>query len=125
MRSTRWPAVLTIVGIALAAFIAYNVGVSHGLAQAAMAAAAQGTAAPGPASPVPPYAYGWYGWYRPWGFGFFPIFFFLFIWLFLLRGLFWGGPWRRWHHYRGDVPPSFEEWHRRSHERMREGQTRA
>lgn len=108
MRSTTWLFLVAVLGVALAGFVGYNAGVSHGLAQAAVATSG---------TPLPPYAYGWY---RPWGFGF-PIFFFLFLWVLLLRGLFWGGPWRRWHHDGGDVPPSFEEWHRRSHQRMQEG----
>ena len=111
MRSHRWLIALAAgLGLALVGVVAYNAGVSQGLAQAAAAAAtASGT-------PLPPYAYGWY---RPWGFGFgFPIvFLFLFFWLFVVRGLFWGRPWRRWHDY-GGVPPAFEEWHRRAHERM-------
>lgn len=102
----------------IAGIIAYNIGVSHGLAQTAIAAAAQN--APGGA--VPPYAY-YYG-YRPWGFGFgFPILFFVFVWFVLLRGMWWrGGPWR--HPYYsggpGGVPPAFDEWHRRAHDRMKE-----
>ena len=58
---------------------------------------------------------------RPWGFGFgfFPIFplFVIFFWFVILRGLFWRGPWghRRW--YYDGVPPAFDEWHRRAHDR--------
>jgi len=60
----------------------------------------------------------------PWGFGFgfFPLFPFLFIffwfWFFVLRALFWRGPWGRpaWR-YDG-VPPAFDEWHRRAHARQ-------
>jgi len=55
-------------------------------------------------------------WHRPWGFGFFP-FFFVLLCFFLVRRAFWGGPRRGWHHYRDGVPPRFEEWHRRAHER--------
>jgi hypothetical protein len=86
---------------------AYQAGLAQG---AASAAAAAGT--------LPPYAYAW-GWHRPWGFGFgFPLLFILFFWFVLLRGLFWG-PWhrRRWYYY-GDVPQTFDDWHRRAHERM-------
>ena len=48
--------------------------------------------------------------------------FFLAFWFFVLRIFFFrGGPWRRgWRGYyddRQDVPPVFEEWHRRAHER--------
>lgn len=108
MRSTGGLVFLAIAGSAIVGAIAYNMGLSQGAAQAAAAA---GTT-------LPPYAYGW-GWHRPWGFGFgFPIFL-LFLWFVLARGFFWGGPWRRhhWHPYR-DVPPSFDDWHRRAHERM-------
>jgi hypothetical protein len=47
--------------------------------------------------------------------------FWLTFWLFLLRGLFWGGPWgRRGRYYRlEDLPADFDEWHRRAHEHMR------
>ena len=48
--------VLLVGGIAAA--IAYNAGLSQGVAQV-----------PVPAGSVLPYAYG-YGWHRPWGFGF-------------------------------------------------------
>jgi hypothetical protein len=90
-----------VIGVA-----AYDAGVSHGLAQQIA------VSAPG-AHPYP------YAWPRPWGFGlFFPLLFgFL-----LLRLLFWGGfGHRRWHrgcgYYNGpyDVPPGFDEWHRRAH----------
>jgi hypothetical protein len=56
--------------------------------------------------------------WQPWGFGFgfFPLFplLFIFFWVFVLRGLFWRGGWRRHGRYDG-VPPAFEEWHRRAH----------
>ena len=107
MRSTGWLAFLALVGSVMVGVLAYNAGLSHG---AADAAAAGGN--------LPPYFYGW-GWHRPFGFGWgFPIFFLFFFWIFFARFLFWGGPWRRrWHYYR-DVPPSFDDWHRRAHERM-------
>jgi len=108
MRSPRWLFALAVFFSIAVGFVAYNLGAAHGAALAG--AAANGA--------LPPYPYAW-GWYRPWGFGFgFPIFFFLFFWLFVGRLLFWGGPWRRRWHYYGDVPPSFDEWHRRAHERM-------
>ena len=59
----------------------YNLGVAHGLARAGAAAGA-----------LPPWGYG-----RPWGFGFFPFFpifpfvFFILLWVFLGRALFWRG----------------------------------
>jgi hypothetical protein len=112
MMANRFDARLLIgvlLAVAAAAGIgvtAYNAGVAHGLAQGAAAAGTAGAAAP--------YVYGW----RPWGFGFgfFP-FFFLLLWFFALRGLFWRG-WRGgWGPGDGGVPPRFEEWHRRAHER--------
>jgi hypothetical protein len=102
-----------VVGAAIGT-TAYRAGVVRGLADAGR------LPVPDPGTAVPPHAY--YGpfWYHgpwalgPWGFVF-PL---LFIWLMfmLLRGLFWGrrcgghGAWGT------DVPPRFEEWHRRVHE---------
>ena len=106
----RGAAVLGVLLLsAIAAVIAYNVGVSHGLAQQMVAQGAQ----------LPAYPYP-YGWYRPWGFGF-PVLFVVLIWFVLLRGLLWRGRWRHgydpgWH----GVPPAFDEWHRRAHERLKE-----
>ena len=109
----RGAAVLVILLFsAIAAIVAYNVGFSHGLTQQLVAQGGQ----------VPALLYP-YGWYRPWGFGFgLPILFFILFWFVLARTLFWG---RRWHHgygypgWRG-VPPVFDEWHRRAHERLTE-----
>jgi len=107
----RWA--IVVVGILLAVVVgiaSFNAGVSHGLAVAAPALGA----APGT---VPPDYY----WHRPWGFGFgfFPLGFVLF-WLLLFRLAFRGGFHRRGWYYRGlhDVPPAFDEWHHRAHERM-------
>jgi hypothetical protein len=116
MRSTIWIALAVVVASIFVGIAAYDAGLAQGAAQgAAQAAAASGAAV------VPPYAYyyGW-GWHRPWGIGFaFPWLFLIFAFLFL-RGCFWGGPWRRrWYYYEHDVPPSFEEWHRRAHERSK------
>lgn len=90
-------------------YMAYGAGVAHGLAESGRLAALPGG---GPGTNVP-YVYVWH---RPWGFGFgfFP-FFFILLWFFLLRGLFWRGRrgWGGW--YDGGVPPRFEEWHRRAH----------
>jgi hypothetical protein len=105
MGSSRWLALAAALGCVAVGVVAYDAGLTRGAAEAAAAA---GT--------LPPYAFGW-GWYRPWGFGF-PLFFFLF-WLVLARAAFWGGPWRRrWYYHGGDVPPAFDDWHRRAHERM-------
>jgi hypothetical protein len=97
-------AVLLAVGIAA---LAYQAGVSHGLA---LHVPAEGAA--------PPVAVWPYYWYRPWGFGFGPILFFILLWIVLSRAFFWRGR-ARWHRaYWVEGPPHFDEWHRRAHERM-------
>jgi hypothetical protein len=102
---SRWGVVVLAVLVALGLGVAYQAGVSHGLALQI------------PAGTAFPSAY-YYGWYRPWGFGWFGPLFFLFIWFAVLRGIFWGGR-RRWYYSRWhDVPPAFDDWHRRAHERM-------
>ena len=88
----------TVIGIG-----AYNAGMAHGLAESSRAVAA----APPPGAV--PYAY--YGWHRPWGAGFFPIFPFFFILLVFLalRGLWWRGGWHRGGYGYGcgyDYPPA-------------------
>ena len=100
---------LLVLGAATAIGVsAYNAGVAQGIAESGRALAAP------PAAGVPyagvPYPY--YGWHRPWGFGFFPIFpfFFIFFVFLALRGLFWRGPWHRggWgygHGYGYGAPP--------------------
>jgi len=109
--------VLLFLALAAGA-IGYNVGVSHGMALAAPAAGG----APGFAP---------YMWYRPWGFGFgFGPLLFLFFFFFVVRGLFWGGYYRRrWYGYGyggGCGPAShLEEWHRRAHEQMNNPQAKA
>ena len=105
-RRFKWMGVFAAVLVAIVVgTIAYNAGVSHGLAIGAPAAGAAQDAA----------RY----WYRPWGFGFFP-FGFLLVWLLFARLMFWGGGCRRRWYYPGpyDAPPSFDDWHRRAHERM-------
>ena len=111
---------LAAVVAAAVGFSAYNAGVTRGLAESGRFAVAA-PAAPGATAPAVPYAYAYpypYMWHRPWGFGFgfFP-FFFVLLCFFLLRRAFWGGPRWGWHHYRDGVPPRFEEWHRRAHQR--------
>ena len=103
---------LILAGAAAVGFWAYQAGVQHGMADAGRLAA------------VPPegathiYVTPWPG---PWHGGYFPIFPLIFgfvIVLFLLRGFAWrgrGGCGPRW---RDGVPPAFDEWHRRAHERM-------
>jgi hypothetical protein len=103
-----------IVGAAIAT-TAYRAGVVRGLADAGRLP----TPDPGTAL-APPYGYYAPFWYHgpwafaPWGF-LFPLLFIGLMFV-LLRGLFWGrrcgghGSWST------DVPPRFEEWHRRAHE---------
>ena len=100
-------AVATLVGVGA---FSYHAGVAHGIVESGRAIAGPGGAAPGVM------------WHRPWGFGFgffpfFPLFFFILLWIFVLRGLFWhGGGWGRGYWYgNGGVPPGLEEWHRRAH----------
>jgi hypothetical protein len=112
----RWAAIsLAMVAVLIAVGIgagAYQAGIAHGLALQI------------PAGTTPPeVAYGWYGygWHRPWGFGLFFPFFFVLLWIAVLRGIFWGGR-RRWHYYYrhwDDMPSRFDEWHRRAHEQMK------
>ena len=105
----RWFTLVAMVLVAVVVgMISYNAGVSHGLAIAPAAAAA----VPGAVPAYPPYM-----WYRPWGFGFGPVFLLLLI-FFVIRPLLWGGFYRRRYWERGDVPLRFEEWHRRAHEKM-------
>jgi hypothetical protein len=106
-------AALVIAGAAVIGIGAYNAGVAQGIAESGRAIAA-------PQAGMP-YAYGYYGWPRPWGFGFFPFFpifpiLFLLFFFFIARGLIWRGPWRRgWGYGYDGVPPAFDEWHRRAH----------
>lgn len=86
---SRWFAVVLAVALAAAVGVfTYNLGLAHGLAQTAPA-----VVAPGAPGAVPPYMF----YPRPWGwgFGFFP--FFGLIWVFLLfavlRRLWWGPRW--------------------------------
>ena len=101
-------ALLAVATLVSVGFYSYNAGMARGVAESGRVIASPGGAAPT------------IFWPRPWGFGFgFPLFplFFVFFWIFVLRGLFWrGGHWsRRWGV--DGVPPAFEDWHRRIHER--------
>ena len=115
-RTNKW-AVAALVGLVAigVGVVAYNFGVSHGVALNAPVTA--GTTPGG--APVIVYPYGWH---RPWGFGFGFVFPFLFLafWFFAARALFWRGPWRRWHDSGPyEIPARFDEWHRRAHEQMK------
>ena len=98
---------LILAGASAIGIGAYNAGVAQGIAETSrmIAAPQAGT----------PYVYVWP---RPWGFGFFPFFplLFLFLVFFIVRGLLWRGRWHGGGRYRYDgVPPMFDEWHRRAH----------
>jgi hypothetical protein len=97
---------LAVAAAAAVGMFAYNAGVAQGLAESARWAATPGA--------PPPYPYMW----RPWGFGFgfFPILLLLFF-FFGLRRLLGGGRGWGYGHYGDGVPPRFEEWHRRAHDR--------
>jgi hypothetical protein len=109
-------ALVLLVGIAAVGYVAYNAGLAHGQ-----------TAVPAAQLVAPMYRSGeWHG--MP-GLSVLPFLlclapFFLCFFIFLpLRMIF--GPHRmhmmhmhgRWHGEEGDVPPPFEEWHRRAHEK--------
>src|SRR4051812_23469911 len=76
---SRWLfGLMVVVAALIVGGVAYNAGMSQGLAMnVAQSAGAAGTAAPGAVAPVP------YYWHRPWGFGFFPFGFFPFGFLLL------------------------------------------
>ena len=113
MNGNRWNgwlvAAVSFVLVAIAATVAYNVGLSQGLAQVGAAA---GT--------PPANVYGW----RHGGWGFGPLFplLFIFFWLFVFKTIWWRpwGHWGPWSYY--GPPPHFrdrfDEWHRQAHERM-------
>jgi len=129
-RMRRWAvAVLALVAAVAIGAVAYQAGVAHGIALQPPAATAPATPGGAQQAPAPPYAYYPYGYYGPWRFGFFgflgPLLS-IFVFVFLIRMLFWGfGGWgwrrRYWNYDPNFVSPRFEEWHRRAHERMRDG----
>ena len=131
----RWAvlAMAIIVAVAIGA-IAYQAGVSQGIAlQPPPAVAAQGGgAANGAQATQAPYPYYGYRYYGPWRFGFFGPVFSIILLVFVLRAIMWGlfgwglgWGWRRWRYYDHPGyaygPPQFDEWHRRAHEQMRDG----
>ena len=110
-----------IAAVAGIAFFAYQAGFANGSPVTLEAPSGQSVPAP--------YPYPYYGmpFYRPWGWGFgcfgilIPLFLF-FLAIHAFRVLFWGtrwgrgyghGPWR--HGWEGDVPPMFNDWHKRAH----------
>jgi hypothetical protein len=116
----------------------YQAGVMRGIEQAPVVAAAiENAAENGQVAPVPPmmYGHGYYGYGYPHGFGYGHHFnpfaaicgsiLFLFLFFGAMRMLFfrrmrhgWGhhghhGPWGKG--WEGNVPPIFDEWHKRAH----------
>lgn len=109
MNRHRWAVIAgALVFAAIVGALAWNAGVSHGIAESGKFVGAPGT----------PYPYPYYA-HRPWGFGFFfvPLFFIAF-WLLVVRGLFW--------HRRGYAGYAcgsrLDDWHARAHERMGNGE---
>jgi hypothetical protein len=116
--SIRWAALVGALLLAAAVgFWAYQAGVAHGIEQSSKIIVPQAGAPPAGPYPYPYPSY--YGWHRPWGFGFFfvPLFFFAF-WFLVVRGLFWRR--RAWYGGGGcgyGPRGRFEEWHRQAHGR--------
>jgi hypothetical protein len=126
---------IIIAAIAGLGVFAYQAGLANGAAQVAVTNGAPGAVVQAPY--MMPYWGGPFGFHHFGFFGIFglliPIFFFLIIFS-AIRGLFWGRHYgmHGWHHGRmdmrhgdwdkegTDVPPFFEEMHRRMHERDRE-----
>ena len=121
--------ILLVVGAVAVGGYAYNIGVSQGLASSGKLVVPPGGGV------VAPYYFGAPYFYHPFGFGFgflgclFPLLGFFLIFA-LIRGLFWRGGWGGgWGGRRGwggpggqgygpggqNVPPMFDEWHRRAH----------
>ena len=112
-------ALVLIAAIAGIAYFAFQAGVAQGSPITLQAPSGETVPAP--------YPYYSYGFHRPWGFGFGFFGFLILIFLFFMvmrafRFLFWGprwgwhhrGPWRHgWHE--GNIPPMFDEWHKRAH----------
>jgi hypothetical protein len=97
--------VLALVTLVAVGAYTYGLGVARGLMETGRAVESTGAGVP--------IVHLWH----PWGFGFFPFFPLVFIlfWVFVLRGLFWRGPWRRRYWHDDGMRAAFEEWHRRAH----------
>lgn len=111
-------ALVLVAAVAGIAFFAYQAGVAQGSPISIQGPSGQSVPAPYPYYGMP--------FHRPWGFGFgcfgFLIVLFLFFFAFkAFRILLWGPRWGWGHHepgrrgWDGDVPPMFEEWHKRVH----------
>ncbi len=110
----KWMGALSAIALLALLFVyTYDLGVAHGLAESAKVGGLGGQGGPV------------FWWWRPWGFGFFPLLPFLILLWLVLRAF--RGPWYRrgwygrpmygpgWNDRGGGVPPAFEEWHRRAH----------
>jgi hypothetical protein len=128
----RWAVVaLAIVAAVVIGGVAYQAGVSQGLAlQPPPAVAAPAAPDGAQAAPAPYYRYRYY---EPWrfGFGFMGPVISILLFVFVIRAISWGlfgWGWRRrwWYHDYPDYGPSrFDDWHRRAHERMRDDRSPA
>jgi len=102
---------------------AYEAGLARGITQSG-SAPAPGAPAPGPGvAPYPGYGYPHYGYYHAPFFGFFKLLWtvgLIFLFIALIRGVFWRRGRGGWYGGRG-VPSMFEEWHRREHEKGNTG----
>lgn len=112
--------ILLVAAIAGVGFYVYNIGLMQGRAQGAQLVDPEGGTAPY----LP---YGYWPYFRPFGFGFgfFGIFFLLFFFFFVARVLFWrpyGGWGRHFDDHGRGVSSRFEEWHRKQHEDQLEQQ---
>jgi hypothetical protein len=126
----RWAiAALAILAVVAIGSIAYQAGVSQGIALQPPPPPAVSGQAPADGAQAAPAADANYRYrsYGPWrfGFGWFGPFFSIILFFFVLRMITWGlfgwGWRRRWWHYYDypDYGPShFDDWHRRAHERM-------
>jgi hypothetical protein len=101
-RTVFWVVIafLLIATLAGVGYYSYSAGVARGIAES-------GRAAAGGSAPVA--AWPWWGFHFGF-FPFFPLFFFILLWVVLLRGLFWRG--RRWgggcgYGYGNGVPPQY------------------
>jgi len=109
-------AVFVLILGAILGIMIYNAGVANGIAQSGkLPAIAAGAPA---AAPYPyPYPYSYYGWH-PWGFGYFLPFLFIVFVFSVMRMILWRRSW--YGHGCGGYESRFDEWHRQSHERMKE-----
>jgi hypothetical protein len=110
----RWGVPILALLLALGlGYGAYNYGFSQGVASSPQVAAAIRDG--GHVGHGYPWLHG------PFGFGFFPFFpfFAILFWILIAKVIFWGRPWRHRWYGPSDMPPMFDEWHRRAHEQSK------